>query len=132
MKKLLLMSRSTVLSRSTGGLELDRGRGVSSHKEQGVVMKTPAEASSAFSLHRTPPHMRLHEAPVHSISQALWGGVYICWVEFPFQVLLSSSLSSCVRSLQMFPSFLKSLGRFSASLRETDMVVRGVHERVCT
>ena len=38
---------------------------------------------------------------------------YICWVEFPFQVLLSSSLSSCVRSLQILPSFLKSLGRFS-------------------
>ena len=40
---------------------------------------------------------------------------YICWVEFPFQVLLSSSLSSCVRSLQILPSFLNSLGRFSTA-----------------
>ena len=50
---------------------------------------------------------------------------YICWVEFPFQVLLSSSLSSWVRSLWILPSFLKSSGLFSIvrlrrdSLRQT-------------
>lgn len=40
---------------------------------------------------------------------------YICCVEFPFQVLFSSSPSSCVLSLYILPSFLKSSPRFSTT-----------------
>lgn len=41
---------------------------------------------------------------------------YICCVEFPFQVLFSSSPSSWVLSLYILPSFLKSSPRFSVTL----------------
>lgn len=44
---------------------------------------------------------------------------YICCVEFPFQVLFSSSPSSWVLSLYIFPSFLKSSPRFSSTLFRT-------------
>lgn len=107
------MSRSTVLSRSTGGLELDRGRGVSSHKEQGVVMKTPAEASSAFSLHRTPPP---HEAsrgscPQHQPSSLggglhLLGGVPVPGIVVVLAVLLRPESADVPVLLEVFGSLL--------------------------
>ncbi|MED6279173.1 hypothetical protein CHARACLAT_031797 [Characodon lateralis] len=58
---------------------------------------------------------------------------YICWVEFPFQVLLSSSsLSSSVRSLQILPSFLKSLGRISRFCLEGISLNRCTEAKVWT
>lgn len=74
---------------------------------------------------RSPQELSTVQTELIHLATVLWGGWerpsagrlpsldYICWVELPFQVLLSSSLSSWVLSLQILPSFLKSLGCFS-------------------